>query len=135
MREHRLYQADWLMRHYGFSADEITGSIPSGHLDLDLDPKTTWALRHRDQFPVNVNTAPRESLLRVPGLGARVVDRIVSSRKHGRLRYADLTRLGATLRKARHFLVTCDYHPKVDSSTARLRATLTGAANTQQSLF
>jgi putative DNA modification/repair radical SAM protein len=135
MREHRLYQADWLMRHYGFSADEITGSIPSGHLDLDLDPKTTWALRHRDQFPVNVNTAPRESLLRVPGLGTRVVDRIVSSRKHGRLRYADLTRLGATLRKARHFLVTCDYHPKVDSSTARLRATLTGSANTQQSLF
>jgi predicted DNA-binding helix-hairpin-helix protein len=135
LREHRLYQADWLMRNYGFQAREITESIPSGHLDLEVDPKTSWALMHRDQFPVNVNTAPRERLLRVPGLGVRVVDRIVTSRKHGKLRYADLTRLGATLKKARHFLVAADYHPNAESSGARLRAALTTASNAQQSLF
>jgi putative DNA modification/repair radical SAM protein len=139
MREHRLYQADWLMRHYGFAAQEITDALPSGHLELDIDPKTTWALLHRAQFPVNVNTAPREQLLRVPGLGVRVVDRILASRKHGKLRYADLTRLGASLRKAKHFICTTDYRPPGDSSTAKLRATLTAnmpaGVGQQQSLF
>jgi putative DNA modification/repair radical SAM protein len=139
MREHRLYQADWLMRNYGFSANEITESIPSGNLDLEIDPKTGWALMHREQFPVNVNTAGRERLLRVPGLGVKVVDRILSSRRHGKLRYADLTRMGASLRKARHFIVAADYHPPGDSSSVRLRGMLAAAAPTgagaQQSLF
>jgi predicted DNA-binding helix-hairpin-helix protein len=135
VREHRLYQADWLMRNYGFSAREITQSIPDGHLDLELDPKTTWALANREQFPVNVNTATREQLLRVPGLGAKVVERILSSRKHGKLRYADLTRLGATLKNARHFIVTADHRPKADASGARLRAALRAPTGTQQSLF
>jgi len=66
MREHRLYQADWLMRYYGFSTDDLKAAIPTGHFDLDLDPKTAWALRHREQFPLDVNTASREQLLRVP---------------------------------------------------------------------
>jgi putative DNA modification/repair radical SAM protein len=134
-REHRLYQADWLMRHYGFTTQEITGSLPAGNLDLDLDPKTSWALHHRDQFPVNVNTAPREQLLRVPGFGVRVVDRIVTSRKHGKLRYADLIRLGAVLRKARHFVIAADYHPPGDRRSSHLRATLGDTLSTQQSLF
>ncbi len=139
MREHRLYQADWLMRNYGFSAREITDSIPSGHLDLELDPKTGWALMHRERFPVNVNTASREMLLRVPGLGVRVVDRIISSRRQAKLRYADLTRLGASLKKARHFIVASDYHPAADASNTRLRSMLAAAApagaGAQQALF
>jgi putative DNA modification/repair radical SAM protein len=135
VREHRLYQADWLMRNYGFSAKEITQSLPSGNLDLELDPKTSWALANRQHFPVDVNTASREQLLRVPGLGARVVDRIVSSRRHARLRYADLTRMGASLKKARHFIVATDHRPRAEAGDERLRSALRGAANTQQSLF
>jgi predicted DNA-binding helix-hairpin-helix protein len=135
MREHRLYQADWLMRYYGFSTGELKAAIPSGHFDLDLDPKTTWALRHREQFPVDVNTAAREQLLRVPGLGVRAVDRIVASRKQGKLRYADLITLGASLRKARHFLVTADYRPHADASSSRLRGLLAPPGNRQSDLF
>ncbi len=111
MREHRLYQADWLMRYYGFSTPEIVSSMPQGNLDLEMDPKTSWALLNREQFPLDVNTAERQQLLRVPGFGVKVVDRIVRSRRFGRLRYADLKRLGAVLRKARHFITTLDYHP------------------------
>ncbi|HEV7716815.1 MAG TPA: helix-hairpin-helix domain-containing protein, partial [Steroidobacteraceae bacterium] len=98
-------------------------------------PKTSWALLHREHFPVDLNTAEREQLLRVPGLGVRVVDRIVSSRKHGKLRYADLTRLGAVLRRARHFIMAADYLPAGDQSSTRLRATITAAPSSQQSLF
>jgi putative DNA modification/repair radical SAM protein len=136
-REHRLYQADWLMRFYGFSSSEIVAAMPRGNLDLDVDPKTSWALLNRGVFPVNVNVAPRESLLRVPGLGVRVVDRIIRSRRHGALRYADLKRLGAVLRRARHFIVACDYHPASDQSSERLReAAKAGASRSpQQSLF
>ncbi len=79
---------------------------------------------HRERFPVNVNTASREMLLRVPGLGVRVVDRIISSRRQAKLRYADLTRLGASLRKAKHFIVAADYHPSADDSSSRLRSML-----------
>src|SRR5690606_28512879 len=73
LREHRLYQADWLLRYYDFSVQELTASMPAGQLALDVDPKTAWALAHRELFPVDVNTASRETLLRVPGLGVRVV--------------------------------------------------------------
>ena len=135
MREHRLYQADWLMRYYGFSTQELQAAIPTGHFDLDLDPKTAWALRHREQFPVDANTAPHERLLRVPGLGVRTVDRIVASRKQGKLRYADLIALGVSLRKARHFLTTVDYRPTGDVSSARLRGVLAGPVQQQADLF
>jgi putative DNA modification/repair radical SAM protein len=135
LREHRLYQADWLMRNYGFSASEIAQALPSGNLDLELDPKTSWALANRHHFPVDVNTASREQLLRVPGLGARVVDRIVSSRRHRRLRYADLTRMGASLKKARHFILAVDHRPGTDPGSERLRSALRVQSNTQQSLF
>src|SRR4029077_8001276 len=77
MREHRLYQADWLMRYYGFAAEEIVDGASDGMLDLERDPKLAWALRNRALFPIDVNRAPRETLLRVPGLGARVVRRIL----------------------------------------------------------
>ena len=78
VREHRLYQADWLLRFYGFELDEIMAGGEDGNLDLGIDPKLAWALKHRERFPVDVNRAPREMLLRVPGLGAKTVDRMLS---------------------------------------------------------
>ncbi len=79
MREHRLYQADWLMRFYGFTHDEIVPPSQVGMLALDMDPKLAWALAHRERFPVNLNTAPRELLLRVPGFGVQTVDRLLAA--------------------------------------------------------
>jgi putative DNA modification/repair radical SAM protein len=111
IREHRLYQADWLLRFYGFSVAEVGAAAPSGMLDLTIDPKLAWALAHREAFPVDVNTAPRERLLRVPGLGTRSVDRILASRRSGRLRLDDVARFSAALSRARPFIVTADYHP------------------------
>jgi putative DNA modification/repair radical SAM protein len=81
VREHRLYQADWLMRFYGFAADEITPPSAGGMLSLDVDPKLAWALAHEERFPVDVNRAPRELLLRVPGLGVKAVDRLLLARR------------------------------------------------------
>ncbi len=110
LREHRLYQADWLLRHYGFGVEEITTGA-DGNLDLARDPKEAWALQHRALFPLDVNRADRAVLLRVPGLGLRAVDRIVAARRHRALTLADLKRLGVVLRRARHFLVTADPNP------------------------
>jgi len=135
IREHRLYQADWLMRYYEFSLGELAQAMPGGQLDLNVDPKTTWALANRDQFPVDVNVADRHLLLRVPGLGVRVVNRIISSRRHRRLRYEDLKTMGATLKRARHFLCTADYRPpQSDRNSDSLHRALTSAPQ-QQSLF
>jgi putative DNA modification/repair radical SAM protein len=135
MREHRLYQADWLMRYYEFSVGELSQAMPGGKLDLNVDPKTTWALANRQQFPIDVNTADRHLLLRVPGLGVRSVDRIISSRRHRRLRYEDLKTLGATLKRARHFICTADYRPsQSDRDSDGLRRALISAPE-QQSLF
>jgi putative DNA modification/repair radical SAM protein len=107
VREHRLYQADWLVRFYGFDARELT-TAAAPNLDLELDPKTAWALRHRELFPVDVNAAPRELLLRVPGVGARSVDRLLQVRRWRRVRVADLAALRVALRRALPFLVTAD---------------------------
>src|SRR5690606_25578517 len=90
LREHRLYQADWLLRFYGYSAEEIATGTRQGHLDLEVDPKLAWALKQRGVFPLDVNSAPRELLLRVPGFGVRTVDRILSARRHATLRWHDL---------------------------------------------
>lgn len=109
VREHRLYQADWLIRHYGFGAHELFEASPD--LSLDLDPKLEWALRHREWFPLDVHRATRRQLLRVPGLGTTSVDRILDARRHGRLRLADLARLGLDLRKAGPFIVAADPNP------------------------
>ena len=110
-RENRLYQADWLLRYYGFGVDEIAAGGEDGMLDLAIDPKLAWALKHRADFPADVNTAPRELLLRVPGLGVRVVDRIIAARRHTRLRLADLVRLTPGLKRARPFLIAADHLP------------------------
>lgn len=119
LREHRLYQADWLMRFYGFAPEEIA---ETGHLDLALDPKLAWALRHRGLFPVRVQTAPREALLRVPGFGTKTVDRILRSRRHRTLRYDDLLRMGALLGKARPFVELADWRPGALLDSQDLRA-------------
>jgi putative DNA modification/repair radical SAM protein len=121
LREHRLYQADWLLRNYGFSAEEV---LPAGDLDLALDPKTAWALRHRHLFPVDVRRADRESLLRVPGFGQRTVDRILSARRHRSLRWEDLLRMGAVLKRAAPFVLAEDWHPRALLDAEGLRARL-----------
>lgn len=106
VREHRLYQADWLVRFYGFDVAELV-SPENPTLDLRIDPKLAWALAHREAFPVDVDRADRELLLRVPGLGRTLVDRIVASRRHRSLRRADLVKLRVPTRAA-PFLVTVD---------------------------
>jgi putative DNA modification/repair radical SAM protein len=114
LREHRLYQADWLLRFYEFKVEEIAPDASnggSGMLDLDIDPKLAWALRHPQQFPVDLNSAPREMLLRVPGLGTRNVERILSSRRYGRLRLEDLARLRAPVKRMLPFVQLLDHHP------------------------
>jgi putative DNA modification/repair radical SAM protein len=133
-REHRLYQADWLMRYYGFDFGEITAGARDGMLDLDIDPKLAWALRHRDRFPVDVNTAEREMLLRVPGLVQRAVDKLIVARRHRILRLGDVARVSAAVRRARQFIVTADYHPVADPDSSRLRAQMAPAPR-QLSLF
>ena len=120
LREHRLYQADWLLRFYGFTHDEIVAGS-NGMLSLDVDPKLAWALAHPEAFPVDVNRAPRESLLRVPGLGTRSVARLLTARRHRRLRRDDLTRLGAPTHKLLAFVVTADHRPAADATVHWLR--------------
>jgi putative DNA modification/repair radical SAM protein len=109
MREHRLYQADWLMRFYGFDVDEIVEG--AGWLPLDIDPKLAWALRHRDRFPLDVATASREELLRVPGFGSKAVDRIIATRRVTSIRAADLGRLHIPKQKALPFIILSDHRP------------------------
>ena len=123
MREHRLYQADWLTRFYGFSASEIASAHPDGMLDLDMDPKLSWALANRHHFPLDVNRVPRALLLRVPGFGTKTVGRILTSRRQRALRYEDLLRLGAVMSKARPFVSCLGWSPLklVDSEGLRKR--------------
>jgi putative DNA modification/repair radical SAM protein len=110
VREHRLYQADWLMRFYGFDAGEIVDRA-EGMLSLDIDPKLAWALRHRDRFPLDVARAGREDLLRVPGFGTKAVDRIIATRRLTSIRIADLARLHIPVGKALPFIVLSDHRP------------------------
>ncbi len=134
LREHRLYQADWLMRFYGFEAAEIGAARPDGNLDLQIDPKLAWALANRGQFPVDVASASKELLLRVPGFGTRTVSRILDARRNGPVRYADLLRMGASMSKAKAFVVLPDWHPGGLLDTAELRARFAPAPE-QMSLF
>ncbi|WP_333815244.1 putative DNA modification/repair radical SAM protein [Tabrizicola sp.] len=120
LREHRLYQADWLLRFYAFDLAEIVPE--AGMLDLEVDPKTAWALANRDRFPVEVNKAPRETLLRIPGFGARSVTRILEARRHRELRYEDLTRMGCVLRHARPFIQLPGWTPGRRLDDVNLRA-------------
>ena len=123
VREHRLYQADWLLRFYGFQVDEIANE-QTPNLDLALDPKLSWALRNRGVFPVDINRASREILLRVPGLGVRNVDRILAARRYTRLRLADLVMLRVAMKKVLPFIITADHRPvllELDGDSLRQR--------------
>ena len=135
MREHRLYQADWLMRFYGFSAPEIGEGTAGGMLDLAVDPKLAWALNKREQFPVDVNRAPREMLLRVPGLGVKAVDRIVSVRRYRTLRLEDVGRLTRSVDKVRPWITALDWTPGGLTDAADLKARVAKRAPEQLSLF
>lgn len=123
MREHRLYQSDWLMRFYDYKPDEVRAAADdaTGMLPLDIDPKLAWALKFRDHFPVDVNRAPREALLRVPGLGVKAVNAILSARRWRRLRLDDVARLTASIKKLRPFLIADDWRPLALADRAELK--------------
>ena len=114
-REHRLYQADFLMRGYGFKAGELLPQ--AGNLALDIDPKLAWALAHREHFPMDLNRAEESMIARVPGIGLRNAKRLVELRRLRQIRYADLTRLKCAMKKIAPFIITADYRP-ASSTTA-----------------
>ncbi len=120
VREHRLYQADWLMRFYGFAHDEIVPQKAGGMLSLQHDPKLAWALAHEERFPVDLNRAPREMLLRVPGLGVRAVDRLLLARRVRRVRLDDLARLNVPRRKVLPFIEVDGHKPGPRLNSAQL---------------
>ncbi|ERJ18170.1 putative DNA-binding protein [Salinisphaera shabanensis E1L3A] len=128
MREHRLYQSDWLIRFYGYGHDEITAgaddSAAAGMLDLDVDPKLAWALRNRGYFPVDLNRDGRERLLRVPGLGVKSVQKLLKIRRWQKIRLEDLVALKAGVKKAMPFIICANHAPalaEVPSATLRTR--------------
>ncbi|MCY1030294.1 putative DNA modification/repair radical SAM protein [Corallococcus sp. BB11-1] len=133
VREHRLYQADWLLRFYGFRVDELAPP-EQPDLSLEMDPKLAWALRRREAFPMDVNRAPREALLRVPGMGVRTVDRLIRIRRWHRITLADLARLRVPLARMKPFIVTADHRPTGLIDSPRLAERVTPPA-TQLSLF
>lgn len=116
LRERRLYQADWLLRFYGFSAEEIVEE--DGNLSPEFDPKCAWALRNMQFFPVEVNRAPLEALLRVPGIGARSAYKILEARKFTKLTFEDLKKMRVVLKRARHFITANGKFYGTESETA-----------------
>ncbi len=125
IREHRLYQSDWLMRFYGYAPDEVAQATEAnGMLPLDIDPKLAWALKFRERFPVDVNRSSREMLLRVPGLGVRTVDHLLASRRHRTLRLEDVARLTISIAKVRPFITAADWRPTLLTDRADLRSLL-----------
>jgi putative DNA modification/repair radical SAM protein len=133
MREHRLYQADWLMRFYGFEASEIV--TDGGLLSLQVDPKMAWAMAHPERFPVDVNRAPRELLLRVPGLGVKSVDRLIAARRLRSLRRDDIGRLGTAAARVLAFVRLPDHRPAQGAVDRLLARTPEAAPAAQAVLF
>jgi putative DNA modification/repair radical SAM protein len=123
VRENRLYQADWLLRFYGFKASELVTPL-TPNLALDIDPKTAWAIGHRESFPVDINKAAKAALLRVPGLGVKNVDRILQLRRFHKITLLDLQKMHVMIARAKYFVVTADHNPDVwllDSEKLGLR--------------
>lgn len=120
LREHRLYQADWLFRFYGFQMGELTESQTNGMLDLDFDPKLAWALNNRHRFPVDVNRADKEMLLRIPGMGVRNVKRILMARRFKRLTLDDLQAFHLSLAKLKPFIIADQWSPTHLIDSAKL---------------
>lgn len=124
LREHRLYQADWLMRFYGFGADEI---LDDEHpfLDLKFDPKMAWALRNMDRFPVEINRASMEELLRIPGIGTVSARRIIGQRRYAAVKYEDLSKIGVVTKRAKYFITCCGrYFGGIDFEPDKVRIAL-----------
>jgi putative DNA modification/repair radical SAM protein len=134
VREHRLYQADWLLRFYGFDVNELT-TKEEPNLSLETDPKLAWALRHRSFFPVDVNSASEEALLRVPGLGVRNVKKILKMRKFHRFRLEDLARLKTAVARLKFFVVTSDHNPNAALIDRANLSKLVKTPSKQLSLF
>jgi putative DNA modification/repair radical SAM protein len=131
MREHRLYQADFLLRGYGFKVSELFKG--PGHLALDIDPKLAWALNNRSLFPLDLNRADAAQIARIPGIGIRTTQRLMELRRQRRIRYEDLTRMRCVLSKAKPFIITCDYHPsQAESSSESLHMLLRDKPQPQQ---
>jgi len=130
MREHRLYQADFLMRGYGFQASELMPA--AGNLALDIDPKLAWALAHREHFPLDLNRAEANMIARVPGIGLRNAKRLVELRRLRAIRYVDLTRLRCSMKKIAPFIVTVDYRPRQDGASSELLRRAMAEAPSQQ---
>lgn len=107
LRENRLYQTDWLMRFYGFDVHEIL-NVKNPHLDVDIDPKLSWALRNMEHFPIDINTADYKMILRVPGIGVGSAKKIFQARKFGRLRSDQLKKMGIAFNRAKHFIRCAD---------------------------
>ena len=105
--ENRLYQADWLMRFYQFKVEEIVDDAYPD-LDLEVDPKLSWALRHPEQFPIDVNKADYEMLLRVPGIGVKSARLIVASRRFSKIGFYQLKKIGVVMKKAQYFITCCE---------------------------
>jgi predicted DNA-binding helix-hairpin-helix protein len=118
LREHRLYQADFLLRSYGFTAGEIMPQ--TGNLALDIDPKLAWALSNRDQFPMDLNRVDATLIARIPGIGLRNAKRIADLRRIRRIRWEDLSRLRCSLKKLAPFVVTADYKPAQGATSSDL---------------
>lgn len=112
VREHRLYQADWMLRFYGYKVDEIANDA-TPNLEMDIDPKTAWALRNPGFFPIDVNRAPREQLLRIPGFGVRTVNTLLKVRRYRTLRLEDILRLRVAWKRAKPFVIALDYRPSL----------------------
>ncbi len=122
-REHRLYQADWLLRFYGFSYDEIVDV--NANLDIQFDPKTHWALRHLEHFPIDINKAPLHTLIRIPGIGVRGAQKILQARHFKSLTFEDLKQLKIPLKRARYFIVAGkSYQKEVPLYEDRLKIAL-----------
>jgi putative DNA modification/repair radical SAM protein len=136
VREHRLYQADWLLRFYHFNAGEIL-SEQQPFLDAHLDPKTVWALNNLDFFPIEINHADYETLLRIPGIGAKTARRIIENRRSRKLSIENLHRLGATLKRARYFMTASGKFIEQPDDPDRIRRLLsdTDGAGLQLPLF
>ena len=135
-REHRLYQADWLLRFYGFEADEILDDVHE-NLDMDVDPKVSWALRNLSQFPMEINRASMEELLRIPGIGNVSAMRIVRHRKLAAVKFEDLKQMGVVVKRAKYFITCCGrYYGDVEVEPDRIRRQITGEVDgVQLSLF
>ena len=104
VRENRLYQADWLLRFYGFKVNEIVNN-DQPLLDLDIDPKLGWAIRNMQAFPVDINKADLQMILRVPGIGMQSAQKIVSARKFARLNWEQLKKIGVAINRAKYFII------------------------------